>query len=128
MRSLRTNISKPQVRFQSDSDSEKDSDSEDDDTFEHKIKNQKKRAYHNRKRKKIGRFKSRHQTAINENDPVIIIDSGTDFNIVGGNHWKIVSNLSNKFDIGGAFKKMGSCQLDLVDAVTMFKHPERETY
>ena len=78
--------------------------------------------------KKIRRLKSRRQTSIHDNDPVIIIDSGTDFNIVGGNHWQIVSKISKKCDIGGALKKMESCQLDLVDAVTLFKHPEKETF
>ena len=119
-----------------------DSDSDDDDSVEEKAdlnetsvakkQDAKKRKTKGNKKlaskaskKAKARRNPRSRRGRGTDRPRAIIDPGSDFNIIGGVGWEVLSSVNKSTRISGALSGMGDKKLPIVCAVTVCDHPTK---
>ncbi len=105
-----------------------DSDGEDDSVGQEATsrKKSKQTGSAKKKAKKARRFTRTRRGRMDSNKPRVIVDTGTDLEVIGGAGWKVLSRVNNKVaQLDGALAGMIGKPLVLVNAVTAYDHPTK---
>jgi hypothetical protein len=105
------------------SDDDGGSDSEDDSDSDRSTKSSTKK-----KKKKAAKQRTRRNPVTNVGRdggeaPRVVLDEGTEFEVIGGVGWKILEKLSKKANLGGWRSGMDGPSLPIVNAVTAYVSP-----
>jgi hypothetical protein len=129
---LKSNTATVGFKDDSDADDSSDASDESDDSKESPAKSRNGSSKSKKKGKKSSAKRKRHNPVARRGyatseKPKGIIDPGTDFEVIGGVGWEVLTKLNRTTCLEGALEGMRGSELPVVSAVTAYDHKELGT-